>query len=114
MNIFKPTPLRHILTSALTAGTIGTIAACQMPLRGEAQEFAPGWRETGYWQCGPIRVTTSLPVNNSIAMDFYITGTYLGGGHFTWIRDMLYFNGVPCFGVNYPWPTSPPRRMSEQ
>ena len=35
-----------------------------------AQEVAPGWRATGYWQCGPVRITTS--VDRYGGMDFFV------------------------------------------
>jgi hypothetical protein len=90
------------------------IAALTFASTAPTQEIAPGWRATGHWQCGPVRIITSQPINGSTGLDFYVIGAWFDN-HFTLYQgDTLYYNGVRCAAVAYPWPRTPPRLNSKQ
>jgi hypothetical protein len=90
--------------------TFAAAVALMSPLPASTQEVAPGWRATGHWQCGPVRILSSEAANGSAGLDFFVTGAWFDN-HFTLIRDQLYYNGTPCMAVGYPWPLRPPQRQ---
>jgi hypothetical protein len=84
------------ITIALLAATLAV---------GSAPGQSPGWEQTGGWQCGFARVTTS---NDGLGgIDFFVTGAWFDN-HFTLRGDWLYYNGNLCtpfglpFRLNFP------------
>jgi hypothetical protein len=84
-----------------------TVAALAFATQTKAQEVAPGWRPTGHWQCGPVRIITST--DGFGGLDFFVVGAWFDN-HYTLQKDNLYYNGVPCMPVGDPWPLMPRRK----
>jgi hypothetical protein len=66
----------------------------------QAQEVAPGWRATGHWQCGPVKIITST--DGFGALDMFVVGAWFDN-HYTLRRGQLYYNGAPCIAVGQPF-----------
>src|SRR5262245_23785770 len=67
----------------------------------------PGWRETGYWQCGPVRIITSI--DGFGGLDFFVIGAWFDN-HYTLQRGQLYYNGLPCIAYGDPFGAPRPIR----
>jgi hypothetical protein len=76
-----------------------------------AQEIAPGWRATGHWQCGPVRIITST--DGFGGLDFFVIGAWFDN-HYTVQRGQVFYNGVPCIAYGEPWPLRPLRRQAKR
>jgi hypothetical protein len=61
---------------------------------------AHGWQQTGGWQCGFARVTTS---NDGLGgIDFFVTGAWFDN-KYTIRGDMLFYNGELCTPFGMPF-----------
>jgi hypothetical protein len=63
----------------------------------------PGWRETGYWQCGPyVKIITSI--DGFGGMDFLVVGAWFDNHYTLRGNGELYYNGVLCMPFGKPQP----------
>jgi hypothetical protein len=76
-----------------------------------AQQVAPGWYATGYWQCGPVRITTSA--DGFGGLDVFVEHAWFNN-HYTLQHNQLFYNGVPCIAYGEPWPLHPQVRRQSQ
>jgi hypothetical protein len=67
----------------------------------------PGWREIGYWQCGPVRIITAGDGFGGI--DFFVIAAWFDN-HYTLQRGQLYYNGLPCIAYGDPFSALRPIR----
>jgi hypothetical protein len=82
------------------------ITQCGVPVA-KAQQVAPGWTPTGEWQCGPVRIITS--VDGGFGIDFFVKGAWFDN-HFTVRPGRLWYNGTPCVAIGNPIGGPQPRR----
>jgi hypothetical protein len=79
---------------------LATIVFAFVTSAAPAQQVAPGWRATGEWQCGPVKVISSTDGFGGV--DFFVVGAWFDN-HYTLRRGQLFYNGVPCAALGDPW-----------
>ncbi len=85
-----------------------TLFACAVST---APAQAPGWRITGEWQCGPVKIITSGDGFGGI--DFFVIGAWFDNHYTLRANGQLFYNGVPCTVYGDPFRALQSQRPSK-